>query len=214
MFSKDITQSDAFLDMPIGSQVLYFHFSMEADDDGFVSSPKRLMKLIGTQEDEYKILLAKRFVISFKNGICVIKHWKINNQIRADRYKPTKYTKEMDLLLLKENGAYTEAENVAIMQETTIGIPSGNQTATIGKPSIGKVSIGKASKVKKRGDTPSEIARDLFNPDTQLKERVISYLVKKDIPEDVSRSELDNFIGYWTELNKSGTKQRWELENF
>lgn len=131
MFSKHITDSDAFTDMPPTSQLLYFYLNMEADDDGFVSNPKKVMKMIGSAEDDYKILIAKRFILTFENGVCVIKHWLIHNLIRNDRYIETKYTDEKNQLEVKENKAYTEID------------PHGNQMATIGKPSIGKVSIGK-----------------------------------------------------------------------
>ena len=94
MFSKKITDSDAFLDMPLSSQCLYFHLSMNADDDGFVNSPKSVMRKIGSKEDDLKLLIAKNFVIPFESGIVVIKHWRINNYLRADRYKETEYQEE------------------------------------------------------------------------------------------------------------------------
>src|SRR3990167_3968350 len=84
MFSKDIVGSDAFLDMPATSQLLYFHLGMEADDDGFVSSPSRISRTIGANDDDIKVLLGKRFIIAFPSGIIVIKHWKINNSIQVD----------------------------------------------------------------------------------------------------------------------------------
>ena len=107
MFSPDIVSSDAFLDMPISSQVLYFHLCMRSDDDGFVT-PKMVMRLIGSGEDDLKVLIAKRFILPFESGVIVIKHWLIHNLIRADLYKETLYKKEKSTLGLNENGAYTE----------------------------------------------------------------------------------------------------------
>ena len=107
MFSMDIVASDAFLDMPVSSQTLYFHLGMYADDDGFVS-PKKTMRLIGASDDDLKVLLGKRFLVAFKNGVVVVKHWKINNYIQKDRYHETKYLEEKRLLNIKENGSYTE----------------------------------------------------------------------------------------------------------
>ena len=107
MFSQQITDSDAFLDMPLSTQALYFHLGMSADDDGFLNNPKRTMRLIGASEDDLKLLIAKNFVIAFDSGIMVIKHWKINNYIPKDRYKPTVYSEEMSMLSEKENRAYT-----------------------------------------------------------------------------------------------------------
>ena len=122
MFTKDITGSDAFREMPSSSQCLYFHLGMEADDDGFLDGYKSIQRAIGSSDDDFKILVAKRFVLEFEKGICVIKHWLINNTIRKDRYKPTKYTEEKKRLTIKENGAYT------------LGLPNGNQMATNGLP--------------------------------------------------------------------------------
>lgn len=106
MFSDDITSSDAFLDMPDSSQNLYFHLGMRADDDGFVN-PNITMRMIGANNDDLKILIAKRFLLQFENGVVVVKHWRINNFIRKDRYKPTNYIDEKNVLRVKENMAYT-----------------------------------------------------------------------------------------------------------
>lgn len=108
MFSKKIVQTDAFMDMGVGSQVLYFHLVMEADDDGFVSSPKKIMKMVGSSSDDYKVLLTKRFLIPFESGVCVIKHWWIHNTLYKDRYHLTVYQDELKTLKIKDNGAYTD----------------------------------------------------------------------------------------------------------
>lgn len=107
MFAKTIIDSDAFLDMPLSTQSLYFHLSMRADDDGFINNPKKIQRMIGASDDDLKMLVVKRFIIPFDSGIVVIKHWKIHNYIRGDRKKETVYPREMSLLLEKENGAYT-----------------------------------------------------------------------------------------------------------
>ena len=106
MFSKKIIDTDWFMDMPASSQNLYFHLSMRADDDGFVASPKRIIKLIGATEDDYKILIGKKFIIPFDSGVCVITDWRINNYLRNDRYAETVYKEEKEQLTLNENGKY------------------------------------------------------------------------------------------------------------
>lgn len=118
MFAKTIIDSDAFLDMPLSTQALYFHLSMRADDDGFINNPKKIQRMIGCADDDLKLLLVKNFIIPFESGVCVIKHWKIHNYIRNDRYKPTVYAEEKAKLTCKENGAYT------------LGIPDGYQMDT------------------------------------------------------------------------------------
>lgn len=107
MFAKTIIDSDAFLDMPSSTQNTYFHLGMRADDDGFVNNPKKIQRMIGATDDDLKLLIAKRFVIPFESGVCVIKHWKIHNYIQKDRYKETVYKDEKSLLTTKENGTYT-----------------------------------------------------------------------------------------------------------
>ena len=103
MFAKTIIDSDAFLEMPLSSQALYFHLSMRADDDGFINNPKKIQRVIGASEDDLKLLVAKSFIIPFESGIVVIKHWKIHNYIQSDRYKPTVYREEKALLNVKTN---------------------------------------------------------------------------------------------------------------
>lgn len=138
MFSDKIVDTDAFLDMGSGSQLLYFHLCMRADDDGFVSNPKKIMRMIGSQDDDYKILIAKRFVIQFQSGVCVIKHWLIHNLIRQDRYNETQWIKEKEQLVIDE-----KTKKYSLNTDETIVIPNGNQMAP--QVRLGKVSIGKDS---------------------------------------------------------------------
>ena len=107
MFAKTIIDSDAFLDMPLSTQALYFHLSMRADDEGFINNPKKIQRMTGCSDDDLKLLCAKNFIIPFESGVVVIKHWRIHNYIRADRLVATKYKEERDLLEVKDNGAYT-----------------------------------------------------------------------------------------------------------
>lgn len=106
MFSLKVVDSDAFLDMGQGSQLLYFHLAMRADDDGFVGNHKKIMRMVGSSEDDMKVLLAKRFLLPFESGIVVIKHWKIHNYIQSDRYSQTLHTEEKASLMQGENGEY------------------------------------------------------------------------------------------------------------
>lgn len=137
MFTKRITESDAFLDMPSSTQMLYFHFSMNADDDGFVNNPKKIQKMCGASDDDFKLLIAKSFIILFDSGIIVIKHWKMHNYIQADRYRPTDYVEEKSMLGIKSNKAYTL--DVSKMDTECI------QNGYVGKDSIDKDSIDKDS---------------------------------------------------------------------
>lgn len=112
MFAKTIIDSDAFLDMPLSSQALYFHLSMRADDEGFINNPKRIQKIVNCGDDDLRILIAKKFVIAFESGVIVIKHWKMHNYIQKDRFKSTVYLDEKNTLETKENKAYTFKKNM------------------------------------------------------------------------------------------------------
>lgn len=163
MYAKSIVLSDAFLDMPATARCLYFTLGMVADDDGFVNSPKSIMRQCGASMDDMNVLLAKKFVYSFDGGVVVIKHWRINNLLRADRHHDTTYTDELKLLEIDENGAYKLVCQPTDNQLTTNCQPSDNQVTTIGIPSIGKVSIGKDSIGKVRvGNTPTITMIDAY----------------------------------------------------
>ena len=107
MISKRIADSDAFLDMPLSAQALYFHLCMRADDDGFVNGARRIQRMVGAAEDDARLLITKGFLIMFPSGVVVIKHWKLHNYIPKDRHKPTAYQEEFATLNVKKNGAYT-----------------------------------------------------------------------------------------------------------
>ena len=86
MMSKKIIDTDNFLDMPQSTQCLYFHLLLRADDDGFIQSPKSIMRITGCKDDDLKLLIAKGFVIGFETGVIVIRHWRIHNYVQSDRY--------------------------------------------------------------------------------------------------------------------------------
>ena len=143
MFDKTITNNDNFLEMPDSTQNLYFHLSMEADDDGFVDNWKSIMRMTGKKEDDLKLLIAKRFIIPFETGVIVIKHWRINNYLRKDRYHQTKYLKEKSLLTIEENEEYELKKD--------FGIPIGNREEnSIEENSIEENSIVECIEQKKQ----------------------------------------------------------------
>ena len=142
MFNKAITNSDDFLEMPVSSQNLYFHLSMNADDDGFINNWKSIMKLTGSKEDDLKVLTAKQYIIPFESGVIIIKHWRLNNYLRNDRFTPTNHQKELARLSLDENMVY---------QMETNGIPLGNPD---------KIRLDK--KDKNRLDSIDNVIDELF----------------------------------------------------
>lgn len=135
MFAKTIIGSDLFLEMPATSQCLYFHLAMRADDEGFVNNPKTIMRSCGFKEDDMNILIARQFIIPFESGIVVIRHWRIHNYIRTDRFKPTKCIEEKANLSVDESNTY---------QVNSVGIPNGYQMDT--QVRLGKDRLDKDSK--------------------------------------------------------------------
>ena len=155
MFAKTIVLSDAFLDMPMSARCLYVTLGMLADDDGFVNSPKSIMRQVGASIDDMNILLARKFILAFESGVIVIKHWRIHNYIQKDRYKGSKYIEEKSTLAVDENGAYTECIHDVSIPDTQVR--------------LGKVSLGKANNIgdiPQAESPPSAKKRTVFKPPT------------------------------------------------
>lgn len=117
MFSLSVVDTDNFLDMPTTTQALYFHLGMRADDDGFVSSPKRIATLANCSNDDLKLLASKGYIIPFESGVVVITHWKQHNYIQSDRYRKTMYKEEREQLVLAENVYKLDTENIREVSE-------------------------------------------------------------------------------------------------
>lgn len=233
MFSLDIVDTDLFLDMPSSSQALYYHLSMRADDDGFVSSPKKITSMVNCSSDDLRLLIAKGFLISFENGIIVIKDWKINNYIQADRYKPTKYIDEKGHLVVEKNKSYSLIQYVNNMDTICIqDVPNMEAQVSIDKGSIDKGSIDKES-VSKDNIVITEITNhyercfrklpppihietllsylNKHNIQLELIKYIMEYSSGKDDPYMYCKKVLDNSVAlmvYTVEDFKVGRKIR------
>lgn len=177
MFSKQIIDSDAFLDMPLSSQALYFHLNMRADDDGFINNPKKIQRMVGCGDDELKLLIAKKFVIPFESGVCVIKHWLIHNYIRKDTYKETTYIDEKAELYTKKNRAYTlnEPPSTELLREC-------NEDVT-------QYSIEENSKEKIKEDK-----NNIDKPKKEKKESEFDLLINEYTSNEDLKNNLYEFI--------------------
>lgn len=196
MFSKKIIDSDAFLDMPLSTQALYFHLSMRADDEGFINNPKKVSRMIGCGEDDLKLLIAKNFIIPFESGVVVIKHWLIHNTIRKDRAKETLYKEERRMINIKENGAYTTSN----FGENGNGLPNDNQVTTVCQPNggIDKISIVENSidKISIDIDNTSAQSDKITHEPAPIEPSVITITLndKSEFPI------YQNMIDEWAEL--------------
>lgn len=183
MMAKSVIETDHFMDMPMSSQCLYFHLLLRADDDGFITSPRRIMREVGCHEDEMKLLVAKNYIIPFDSGVIVIKHWKIHNFIRSDRYTPTHCDERAQVELTKKKIYELKTPDVDALTTSTgtngmtCGIPTGiptrtphgNQAVTgrdtqvrLGKVRLGKVNISSSSSTRARAcEEDSDTDREL-----------------------------------------------------
>lgn len=208
MFSKQIIDSDAFLDMSASAQSLYFHLGMRADDDGFVNNPKKILRMVGAAEDDLKILVAKRFVIVFNSGVIVIKHWRMHNYIAKDRYKPTVYQEEYKMLEVKENKAYTEKSGLVPIPSTTCKQPVYNMDTQV---RLGKDSVVKDSKSTGAAAPPPTKPK----PSERHKHGEYGWvLLSQDeharLLADLGPEELNRCIKYVDESAQSnGNKNKW-----
>jgi len=155
MFAMKVIDSDAFIEMPLPTQALYFHLCMRADDDGFLNNPRKIMRIVGAKEDDLMMLLDRRFLLSFENGVVVIKHWWMHNVLRKDRYHETQYIEEKSSLAIKENGAYTEN----VDQMATSWQPKGNQLAPQYKVKVKDNNSIRDTICPSQGSGPSEIQK-------------------------------------------------------
>lgn len=158
MVNIRIIDSDHFLELPLSSQALYFHLLMRADDDGFINNPKRIQHLIGGSEDDFKLLVANKYIITFDSGVIVIKHWRMHNYIKPDRYHETECKMEKSMLSEDQNKAYTLEEPQCI-QNGTILEPEWN-------PRLGKVRLGKVS-INNNNILPEQVGQPEQENDNQ-----------------------------------------------
>lgn len=185
MFSLSIVDTDAFLDMPISAQALYFHLGMHGDDDGFVSSPKRIARAAGCNDDDLRILASKGFIIPFESGVIVIRDWKVNNTLKNDRYHPTIYQKELAELASDETGRYIE-KNVAQLQNGTNMDPDWNQNGTMLEP---EHNITEHNITERRADKPPRALK--FAPPTV--EEVRAYCTERG-----NLVDPETFVDFYT----------------
>ena len=208
MFTMKICDSDAFLDMPLSTQCLYFHLNMRADDDGFIGNPKRVQKTIGASEDDLKLLIAKRFVLAFEDGVIVIKHWRMHNTISKTRYHETQYIDEKTMLRIKENGSYSlengkpiDDQKYVEMFSTTNGEQVENTDLDLGLDIDIDLDLDKGKGKKKK---PS-----VYYPmDEMLNKAFLDYIefrkkIKKPMTDraiELAMNELDKLAGADNEM--------------
>ena len=192
MFAKSIIDSDMFLDMPVTAQLLYFQLGMRADDDGFVNNPKRIMRDVRCSDDDMKVLIAKRYIIPFESGVIVIRHWKLHNFIRRDRYKPST-CEEKNMIETTKDKVYELSESNGM----PLGIPNDNQTVTAWDTQVrlGKDSIGKDRVVVVDEEEPSPQEEELGEVVRTYENNI--HLIGGGIERDTLLSLFDKYGKKW-----------------
>lgn len=198
MFSKTITNSDSFLDMPKSSQALYFHLNMSADDEGFIDSPKMIMRMIGAAEDDMKLLIIKNFIIEFDKGLVVVKDWRIHNTIRKDRIKPTIHTEEFKRLNIAENGSYTT--------DLYTGFQNVNQVSTNCPPSIDKISLDK-TRLDKVSVVESSTENDNQPNNIIDISKVFDYFTENGFGSAYGNTVGEDIVGWVEDFKKIGSTE-------
>ena len=185
MFSLGVLETDAFLDMPLSAQALYFHLNLRADDDGFIGNPKRITQNIGANLDDLKLLVAKRFVIAFEDGVIVIKHWRMHNAIKRDRYTETNFTDDLRLLDIKDNGAYTLKSGEQLENKWSANGAQMSQTYSADKNKDrlveDKVKVREGEDIQEETDTNVSVKKK-FTPPTV--EEVSDYCFEQNLGID------------------------------
>ena len=199
MFAKTIVLSDAFLDMPLSTRCLYFTLGMLGDDDGFINSPKSVMRQCGASIDDLNLLIAKKFILPFANGVVVIKHWRIHNYIQKDRYKGTKYIEEKNTLAIDEKGAYTTNKGDVSTLYTDciqdVSILDTQDRLELGEVKSGKDSVGKDNKAENPLDVLSEGVRSAFEDFAKMRKTKL----KKPMTDNAVKRMLNKLISLSTD---------------
>ena len=226
MFAKTIVESDAFLDMPLSAQSLYVHLGMNADDWGFVNNPRSIRRMCGASEDDLRLLVAKKFLLAFGSGAAVIKSWWVNNYVKSDRRRDTRYQEELAKLYLDENKSYTlkdtgvrpadmfkrgtKVEPVCIQSGSNLE-PEWNQSGSKVEPQVrlGKDRLGEVRSNSSRVDTqPNPKGFGACAPE-QPKKRRAKKFVKPSIPEVAEYAE-----GFIKSRNLRLTGETFRAERF
>lgn len=209
MFTLTVVDTDWFLEMPLSTQALYFHLSMRADDDGFVDSPKSIIRKIGANTNDYQLLVAKRFILEFESGVLVIKHWRMHNTIQKDRYKPTRFQEEFESLEIKKDKSYTEKKD-------------GNKLETKCFPSFNSISKSNSNNIINNNELYNNIYIDIleyWNSKDIIKHKMsdnIEKEIKKALKENLEE-DIKKYIDRYSRVIKDKDyffNQKWSLVEF
>ena len=196
MFSSNVIDSDAFLDMSPTARLLYYDMGMRADDDGFIDSPKKIMRIIGASDSDLKELIDNGFVLRFDSGVIVIRHWYVNNRVRRDTYHETIYTEEKSRLFMEKNNVYqlrNDSVTDTLQTRDEIGSQIRGGEDRIDKDRLGKDRLGEGCACVR--EESSEMQADCLTPPSQ--ESPVIYFPTKNGVQPIYQSDIDNLTNYY-----------------
>lgn len=196
MFSSNVIDSDAFLDMSPTARLLYYDMGMRADDDGFIDSPKKIMRIIGASDSDLKELIDNGFILRFESGVIAIRHWYVNNRVRRDTYHETIYTEEKSMLLLEKNNVY-QLRNDSVTDTLQVCNGIGSQIRggedRLDKDRLGEIRLGEGCACVR--EETSEIQDDCLTSPSQ--ESPVIYFPTKNGVQPIYQSDIDNLTNYY-----------------
>lgn len=227
MFHINIINSDEFIDMPLSAQALYMHLNMNADDEGFINSPKRIQRYIGASDDDVKILIAKGFIIPFESGVVVVTHWKQHNTIQSDRFTETLCIDEKSMLSVNNKKEYfvgNSIDEIDCKQNGNILETNSIQNGNADKISLDKNSIGENSinnSCSSNGCEYTEIWKSLTTADIEELNEIyydadeLITQVARDVAKKhkIVKTDVKNYIiGYADNVNWETNEEHELLE--
>lgn len=205
MFSKDIVRSDAFLDLPVSSQALYFHLGMEADDRGYVNNPKSVIRSIGASVGDLEQLAQKKFILIREESLILIKGWRINNFIQPTRLVETKFIDDLKKLFFDENNSYTEKET----EKSVLSLCRQNvdNLSTQVSIEIDKNNLDEISKELDKNNLEIEGETRIYNDKPLFCESCFQKLISKKFLLLEDYADKDKFIELFATLNNKYTRK-------
>lgn len=196
MFSSNVIDSDAFLDMSPTARLLYYDMGMRADDDGFIDSPKKIMRIIGASDSDLKELIDNGFILRFESGVIAIRHWYVNNRVRRDTYHETIYTEEKSMLLLEKNNVY-QLRNDSVTDTLHVCNEIGSQIRggedRLEENRLGEIRLGEGCACVR--EETSEMQADCLTSPSQ--ESPVIYFPTKNGVQPIYQSDIDNLTNYY-----------------
>ncbi len=202
MFSKSVIDTDAFMSMPLSAQCLYFHLAMRADDAGFVANPTIIRRVVGSTDDDFKILLAKRYILAFESGVVVIKHWWLHNVIKNDRMRHTTYKEELDTLELDEKNAYIERADIPLIEKGNQSESSRNDDNSESESSRNHLGTISELQYKGKENKGNEMNINNISPSNDGAAET-----EKKAIASLSKTQQSRFDAFWRSYPKKVGKQ-------